>query len=83
MVLEDQNEILRITCGQLLKTLMGWGILRENLWPVGTDSTHYKNFPVLSQSEKHWNNAFQTYIDEAFDSSKPLQRSTFHPFSGL
>jgi hypothetical protein len=69
MVVEEQNEILRVTCGQLIKALMAWNIPREDFWSVGTDSMLYKNFPALSQSEKHWNNAFQTYIDEVLESS--------------
>jgi hypothetical protein len=75
MVIEEHNEILRITCGQLFKGLMAWNIPPEDLWPVGTDPMHYKNFPAASQSQKHWNNAFQAYVDEIFDTSKPSQES--------
>jgi hypothetical protein len=75
MVIEEQNEILRVTCGQLIKALMAWDIPQKDLWPVGTDPMYYKNFPVSSQSEKHWNNSFQTYIDEVLESSNFSQGS--------
>jgi len=75
MVVEEHNEILRVTCGQLIKALMAWDIPPEDLWPVGTDSIHYRNFPTSSQSEKHWVNAFQIYIDKLLDSSNIPQGS--------
>jgi hypothetical protein len=70
MVVEEQNEILRVTCGQLIKALLAWDIPPEDLWPIGTNPMHYKGFPASSQSEKHWSNAFQSYLDEVLDSSK-------------
>jgi hypothetical protein len=74
MVFEDQSEILRVTCGQLIKALIAWRIPPENLWPVGTDPKLYKCFPVSSQSERHWNDTFQTYIEGVLDSSNFPQR---------
>jgi len=75
MVFEEQNEILRVASGQLIKALIAWKIPSKDLWPVGTDPAHYKNFPVSSQSEKHWNNAFQKYIDELVERSNFSQGS--------
>lgn len=75
MVVGEQNEILRIICGQLLKALMAWDVPKRDLWPIGTDKKHYDRFPASSQSDKHWNNAFQTYIDELFLNSALPQGS--------
>lgn len=81
MVVGEQNEILRIVCGQLLKALMAWDIPKSDLWPVGTDPACYTGFPGLSQSEKHWNKAFQTYVDELFNNSAPSQELVDRPLT--
>jgi hypothetical protein len=75
MVLEEQNEILRIICGQLLKALIASQIPKKDLWPVGTDKKQYDGFPISSQTDKHWNNAFQAYVDQLFNISASPQES--------
>lgn len=77
MVIEEQDEILRITCGRLLKALITWEIPPGDLWPVEIDSRFYSGFPASSQTEKHWNNAFQTYVDQLFTIRGPSQGSAY------
>lgn len=64
MVLEDKNEILKITCGNVLRFLINSGISSDNLWPVDVHPKAYSEFPAQSQNDRHWNNSFQSYIDD-------------------
>lgn len=68
MVVEEGNEILRIICGQILKVLLTWDIELKDLWPIGANPKLYDEFPLSSQEDKHWSNAFQAYIDQLFNS---------------
>jgi hypothetical protein len=77
MVIEEDNEILRIICGQILKNLLTSDIVPKDLWPVNTDPEYYNEFPVSSQNGKHWGNEFQAYIDRLFESPELSTRCVF------
>jgi hypothetical protein len=80
MVVEEGNEILRIICGQILKVLLTWDIALKDLWPINTDPKLYAEFPISSQKDKHWSNAFQAYMDQLFNSPDPSPRCACSEF---
>lgn len=71
MVVEEGNEILRIICGRIIKVLLTWDIALKDLWPIDAGPELYAEFPLSSQEDKHWSNAFQAYVDQLFNSPDP------------
>lgn len=74
LVLEDQNEIIRIICAELLKSLVSSGFPRHHLWPIDTNDGIFNGFPDTSQGETGWHARFQSYMDgiwEARESQEP------------
>lgn len=73
MVLEDENEIIRIICGHLITSLLSAGVLLEHLWPVNTDKRLYANFPNASHGSRGWNQKFQDYLDDVWQMMEPTE----------
>lgn len=64
MVTEEADEFVRIVCGKLIRTMIGAGVERDNLWPASIDKKLYEAFPDTSQYARGWHAAFQDYVDE-------------------
>ncbi|KUJ22682.1 uncharacterized protein LY89DRAFT_664480 [Mollisia scopiformis] len=67
LILEEPNEIIRLICAEIIKTLSNAGIDLQALWPHGTRKLIYEQFPMQSQGSHGWGALFQKYIDYLID----------------
>lgn len=66
MMVGTPDEILKLICGRLLRSMIFSGIPRSDLWPVGTDIEDYNNFPVSPSSNNQWLNEYNNHVDFLF-----------------
>lgn len=71
-MLKESNEILRIISGQLITALLSAGVMSEHLWPLDIDKRLYSIFPTASLGSRDWNQKFQTYMDNVFEITVPM-----------
>src|SRR4051812_37226248 len=70
LIVNEEDEILRMICGQLVKVLLTCDIEIDELWPDDAAEKDYKDFPVTSQSQEGWKAEFQTWVDDAWPQSQ-------------
>jgi hypothetical protein len=62
MILGENDEILRVICGQVLKVTAA-ELPKHIMWPVETASATYESFPAESQHNQAWRIKFQDFLD--------------------
>ncbi|TGO83701.1 hypothetical protein BPOR_0605g00060 [Botrytis porri] len=63
MIINEDNEILRLICGRVFALLLNADVLPEELCPVKTDKREYEDFPVELQNLNEWKSQFQQWVD--------------------
>ncbi|EPE28080.1 hypothetical protein GLAREA_04871 [Glarea lozoyensis ATCC 20868] len=63
----ENNEILRIICGEIIRVLGGAGVQIESLWPAGTSKDALTNFPTCTSQNNSWSKQFQAYLDVTYE----------------
>ncbi|KAF5877937.1 uncharacterized protein Bfra_000101 [Botrytis fragariae] len=63
MIINEDNEILRLICGRVFASLLNANVLPEELCPVKTDKREYEDFPVELQNLNEWKSRFQQWVD--------------------
>ncbi|KAF7878927.1 hypothetical protein EAF04_000130 [Stromatinia cepivora] len=69
LVLNEENEIHRLICGQVLAALLNCDILPEELWPVRADKKDYEDFPTELENPSEWKSQFQKWVDQKWPDS--------------
>ncbi|CAD6441514.1 3d6be202-cb23-4139-9b52-477ff5dd936b [Sclerotinia trifoliorum] len=69
LILNEENEIHRLICGQVLAALLNADILPEEVWPVGTEKKDYEDFPTALENPSEWKSQFQLWVDDKWPDS--------------
>jgi hypothetical protein len=70
LIVDEEDEILRMICGQLVRMLLTCDIAIDELWPDDASEKDYNEFPVASQSQKGWKAKFQSWVDDSWPQSQ-------------
>ncbi|KAL9117743.1 MAG: hypothetical protein Q9187_005717 [Circinaria calcarea] len=64
MVIGEENELLRLIAGSIIRELMTNGSPEDIFWPMGTEVIAYTGFPKSQYHDSQWVEKFQLYLDD-------------------
>ena len=82
-MIEEDDELVRIICGQFIRDLIsGGGLSLPKLFPEGYKAEIYDDFPPSTQGNHGWMVQFDEYVDKALQLADNVIMYVAHtPFS--
>lgn len=64
MVIGEENELLRLIAGSIIRELVANGSPEDIFWPMDTKVAAYAGFPKSQYHDSQWVEKFQLYLDD-------------------
>lgn len=70
-MLEEENELIRVLLGVMIRDLSKAGIDMAAMFPEKTEAALLASFPVSSQMPHQWNKKFEDFLSRSESVVKP------------
>ncbi|RFU26177.1 hypothetical protein B7463_g10170, partial [Scytalidium lignicola] len=74
LILHEDNEVIRIICGEIVRSMINSGTPLETLWPSAIDKSIYAEFPSAPVPMVKWFRVFQNYVDNLWQKRMSKER---------
>lgn len=64
MVIDEENELLRLIAGSIIRELVSSDSPEDIFWPMDADTAAYADFPKSHYHDSQWVEKFQLYLDD-------------------
>ena len=64
MIIDEENELLRLIAGSIIRELVSNDSLEDIFWPMDTKVAAHVDFPKSQYHDSQWVEKFQLYLDD-------------------